>query len=701
METKKWLNITEYLLLAGSGIGSVASIASQQLAVAAAPMSFLLLLSLVNRQRVNEQAHQKNGTKVAQLDQKLSRQLESLDQQIKTLPTLIDFGSFTRSISQRNEAAIAHLQSNISQRLAPLEAQDFRRISQDMADCQHKYTKLSDSLAVLTTNLNRFASANRVEGTERAIAQFQSDLTQLQAKLAEVSSSQKQGIPRALQDEIYTIHRRLNNLPQPFDATTLKQDVDGLIKIVGDLVSRRDLARLMAEVEKIRRHHQQLEQTVAPMKAVNTIMRKQMDTLSVWAQARAAAPVDPSASSNPEFKKNPESRDPEYKLMFGLKASCDAQQDTLLSQRSLLEEALKTAQSRVIVVFPYPDRTTLDAELMAQFQAFLSRGSSLDIGWGHLGDVHGHQARYIHDASELHFTNREAQQAEQKFLTTILGQLAQLKREYPQQFRFKVLGTNENFLVCDRTYAILGVQPVTTASTAFPEIAVGVQTRNAAVVEGLIGRYDNPLLAADDEAAYYNRAVTRYALGDKQGAIADYSEVVRINPNHCLAYNNRALVQDELENREDAIADLNRAILSNPRNCIAYCNRGVIRLRLGELASAIEDFSYAIQVDSDCANAFAQRGLARLRSGNETSAIDDFTALIRIVPQSPVGYFQRGLARSKTGDKVNAIRDFKEAAWLFSTQGDQVKYQHAIAAIHTLRSRYVAQPFQDRVLQEI
>ncbi len=374
----------------------------------------------------------------------------------------------------------------------------------------------------------------------------------------------------------------------------------------------------------------------------------------------------------------------------------------------MLEEALKTAQSRVIVVFPYPDRTTLDADLITQFRGLLDRGASLDVGWGHLGNVQDRQARCIHNPSDFvlrtplepHFTSGDLHQTAKKFLATTLNQLTQLKREYPNQFRFKVLGTDENFLVCDRAYAILGVHPVATTSAAFPEVAIGVRTRSAEVIEGLIERYDHPVLAADDETAYYNRAITRYELGDKQGAIADYNEVVRINPNHDIAYNNRALVREELKNREGAIVDLNRSILSNPRNCVAYCNRGVIRLRSGDIMSAIEDFSYAIQVDLDCTNAFAQRGLARLRLGNVPGAIDDFTTMIRINSQNPVGYFHRGLALSKAGDKTKAIRDLKEAAWLFSAQGNQANHQHAIAAINKLRTRYAAQSSQERASQE-
>jgi tetratricopeptide (TPR) repeat protein len=383
----------------------------------------------------------------------------------------------------------------------------------------------------------------------------------------------------------------------------------------------------------------------------------------------------------------------EYELVFNLKsAHPHSKAEPLSSSRALLEDALEKAQSRVIIVFPYPDRTLLDADLISKFKAFLDRKGCLDLGWGHLGDLHeSDHPRYIHDYPfrELRSQRSSTPSIEKSFLKNILGELTQLKRSYPKQFRFKVLGTDENFLVCDQTYGILGAHPVATTSAAFPEVAVGLRTTRSDVVKGLIDRFDNPTLNANDAVAYYNRAITRYELGDKSGAMADYSEVVRIDPAHAIAYNNRALVRYELGNKEGAIADFNRALLINSRNCVTYCNRGVVRLELGDKVGAIEDYTDAIQIDPHCPIAYLQRGLARLKLGHKTGAVEDFSAMIRLDNQDAIAYFHRGTARSGLGDKTGAIRDFKEAAWLFSAQGNQEKYQKAIAAVNKLRKRLV------------
>lgn len=759
MKDGKWLDLVESLALLGSGLGTIASIASQQLAFTAAPVSCLLLLNLANRRRLDRETLESANNSITHLDQRLSKDIKDLNQQIQACPSFADLATVRKTIQQRQDNAIAQLHHTVSSRLSAIERQDFDQLEQELAYLKTKYTQLSESIATVSQNLNRVVTSNRAENAENAIAALRQDVTKLELKVAH-SSNQKHGIPRVLQDELYQIHRRLNSLPLPFDATALKQEVDGLVKIVGDLATRRDFAKLMAEIEKIRQQHQTLEQTVAPMRSVNAIMRKQMETLSTWittghpssleleklqttiAQLEARLETVPNNTEIQEqlnylqkqfesvqkqtqnldrqqqewLSRLPEKLDtsalqnqikyltsrlevtetqlselvhnsksgtksgasiPDYELLFNLS---QAQSDPVASTRAVLQEALRSAQSRIIVVFPYPDRATLDQELLQNFQAFLERGGRLDIGWGHLSDGQAiQQARLIYD--------RETSSIAKPNLKQMLQQLTQLKRNYPEQFRFKVLGTTENFLVCDSTYGVLGIHPIATASVAFPEIALGVRTQNQTVIQGLIDRFDHPVLDSNDITAYLNRAMTRHEMGDRRGAIDDYSTVLEIDVNHDIAYNNRALIHFELGNYADAIADLNQAVKSN--SDIAYCNRGRVWAQIGEKNRAMEDFRSAIQIAPDFAHTYLQRGLAWMKFEHPLDAIDDFTTVIEMDTQNAVAYFHRGLARSKVSDKMGALRDLREAAWMFSAQGDHLRYQHAIAAINKLRKRFI------------
>lgn len=710
MKDAKWLYLTECALLVGSGVGSLASIASQQLAFTAAPVSLLLLLNLVNRQRLSQDLRDATNTKITQLDQRLSKKLKAIDQQLSVLPHFSDLTSLRKSLQQRQDAEVGQIQRNLAQRLQVMARQEVSHISKEMASLQEQSAQISESIKGVTQYLHHIAPGSRLDNTETAMGQLRSEMVQLQAKLSEIATQHKQATPRALQDEINQIHRRLNSLPQPFDATALKQDVAHLVKVVGDLVSRREMARLMTEVEKIRQQYHSLDDAVATMRSVSIIFRKQLELVSNKVlqaggelqavdlselerqlqefTARLDSTDDRLGHLSTQLESTPDSArttpmvtSPQYELVFNLPASDNLTAANAVPQGgNLLQTALETAQSRVIVVFPSPS-AMFDPELMPQFQAFLERGGCLEMGWGHLDEVQdAKRSRYIHD--------RETPSVQKTLLKTVLHQLTQLKRDYPHQLQFKVLGTDENFLVCDDAYGIVGVHPVSIASVAFPEVTVGLRTTNPKVIQGLIDRYRNPVLDQTDGTAYFNRAVTRYALGDKLGTISDYSEVLRIKPDDAAAYNNRALVRYELGDQVGAIADLNQAILSSPQDAVAYCNRGILRLRQGDKLSAIEDFTTAIQVAPDATDAYLQRGLARLKLGNKLGAIEDFTALIGVDSQNGMAYFHRGMSHSEMGDRLNAMRDMKEAARLFLSQNDLTKHQHAIEAMQKLRQKF-------------
>ena len=86
--------------------------------------------------------------------------------------------------------------------------------------------------------------------------------------------------------------------------------------------------------------------------------------------------------------------------------------------------------------------------------------------------------------------------------------------------------------------------------------------------------------------AYFYCAYSKYSLGDKEGAIPDYSQSIAINPHNAKAYNNRGVAKAKLEDYQRAIADYNVAIAINPLFEEAYSNRGNAKFDLGAKRSA-------------------------------------------------------------------------------------------------------------------
>lgn len=795
MKNAKWLDVTEYALLAGSGVGSIAAIATQQLAYSAAPVSFLMVLNLINRHRLDQQVHDRTTQSITQVDQRLSKQMDTLDRRIQSLPTFWDLANLRKTLMQKNRTNLNQLHSQLSHRIERLESENVGQMKHEVHDLQTQQARIAESIERITANLRRTATIDQVREHETAIGQIRSSVESLQSNLGEVTKVYRPSTLKMLQGQIDYLNRRFNTLPNPIDAASLKQDVDGLLQLVGDLVPRRELVRLLGELEHIRREQHCLNESIAPLRVTSKILRQQVTHLTQTIQrneeqaqqlqaenphyAQAFAELKTSVAALQQqldqapadadllhlqgqidhilhqleplqhelnglnhltetleqqqthlyswINRLPEMLDfaalrnqlkylaarldlqetqlnslstqqtelahslttpsigdraSDYELVFDLKPYQD-DEATQSNSRTLVEAALAEASDRLILVFPYPDRATFDAGLLQQFRAFLDRGGRLDLGWGYLGDVQQSQLpRYIHQRPT-------ANPSDKSFLQGILSQLTQLKRKYPKQFYFKVLGTDENFLVCDDRYALLGFYPIATRSVVFPKVAVGLRTTATEVIQALVDRFENPVLTENDADAYFHRAVTRHELDDKQGAIADYTQVIQINPNHDVAYNNRGLIRYELGNKEGAIADLNRALSINPCNSLAFCNRGVIRAELGNPMGAIEDYSYAIHADLGCTPAYFQRGLARFQMGNKMGAVEDFSEVIELNNQDASAFFYRGMARTKLGDRIGAIRDLKDAARLFNAQGNHNSYQQAMTAITQLQKSLV------------
>ena len=96
---------------------------------------------------------------------------------------------------------------------------------------------------------------------------------------------------------------------------------------------------------------------------------------------------------------------------------------------------------------------------------------------------------------------------------------------------------------------------------------------------------------------YNNRGMARKAKGDLDGAIADYTKAIEIDPRDAHAYYNRGIARDDKGDHDGAIVDYTKAIEIDPRYAPAYNNRGIARRARGDLDGAIADYTKAIEID--------------------------------------------------------------------------------------------------------
>lgn len=95
----------------------------------------------------------------------------------------------------------------------------------------------------------------------------------------------------------------------------------------------------------------------------------------------------------------------------------------------------------------------------------------------------------------------------------------------------------------------------------------------------------------NDAGAYLHRGLIRsHSQEDFEGAIADFSRAIELDPDRAETYNYRGTSYFWLKQFQKALADYNRALDLDPKMTLTYYNRGYVRIELGDEAGAIEDF---------------------------------------------------------------------------------------------------------------
>ncbi|MFM6266822.1 MAG: tetratricopeptide repeat protein, partial [Dolichospermum sp.] len=121
-------------------------------------------------------------------------------------------------------------------------------------------------------------------------------------------------------------------------------------------------------------------------------------------------------------------------------------------------------------------------------------------------------------------------------------------------------------------------------------------------------------------AFYYNRGIVRNDLGDKQGAIDDYTQAIKINPNLALAYSNRGIVYHQQGNYIAAISEYNQAIAKDANSLAAVNNIGLIKYEQGDKETAIKQWQKAMKIDNKSAEPILALAVALYTKGEQQQA---------------------------------------------------------------------------------
>lgn len=570
--------------------------------------------------RVNQQE-----THLQEQIQAIRNTIAAVGKRIDELPPPaepVDITGVSEAINKIVET-LNEAKTQLENRIASLEALELHSLVNELPRLTQQYNTLNSALTEITTRLHRLPEASKVDGLERAIIHLQ---------------------------------QRIDALPPPPEPVDLTGVTEAIAKIVDAVVeAKTQLENTLSEAKsQLETRIAQLEEFVNPMRENIPQLQKTLQKIETEeiasiqrTLAQLQADLEKSSASilTAEINQLLKTLQPyEYELIF--------QRQRI---REVLEKALLSARERLIIVCPWLSRASLDNNLLEKLEAFLQRNGCIDIGWGLLKDIEtGEFPRRINQQWQTGNLKNSG-------LYDALNDIERLRAKYPGCLRLKVLGTHENFIVCDGDWALLTTYNFLSAETDFPEREIGIQTTDPRIIQALIARFQASALPPSHPELIRKRGLERLDMGDYLGALEDYTLVLANDPNYAIAYNNRAIARYNLGEYQGAVEDCNRAIQLKPNEAAYYFNRGFARLNLQDYRGAISDFSEVIRLKPADADAYFYRGEARRLSGDYLQAIADYTEALRCNPKDAVAYNNRGLVYYHLKEYPKAIENYTQA----------------------------------------
>jgi tetratricopeptide (TPR) repeat protein len=129
--------------------------------------------------------------------------------------------------------------------------------------------------------------------------------------------------------------------------------------------------------------------------------------------------------------------------------------------------------------------------------------------------------------------------------------------------------------------------------------------------------------------AYFNRGRCKSALKDFHGALSDYEEGLKLDPNSVIGLSDLGVERINLKDYKGAIDALNQALnlkMDDQIKCHDYVMRGIAEYDSHNYKEAIADDDKALQMNGNDSEALQDRGNAKLALGDKSGAEQDYAA---------------------------------------------------------------------------
>ncbi|MBX2896306.1 MAG: tetratricopeptide repeat protein [Cyclobacteriaceae bacterium] len=139
------------------------------------------------------------------------------------------------------------------------------------------------------------------------------------------------------------------------------------------------------------------------------------------------------------------------------------------------------------------------------------------------------------------------------------------------------------------------------------------------------------------------------------------SEAIAANPKLPYSYAERGLLRLNAGNYAGALSDYNEAIKIEPDNYDYYLNRGLIKERTKDFAGALADYRQVIALKPDYEKGWLSHGNVMVKLNRFAEAIEDYTTAATYYPEYGLAFYNRAQAWHRLGKQGEACNDLHKA----------------------------------------
>jgi tetratricopeptide (TPR) repeat protein len=186
--------------------------------------------------------------------------------------------------------------------------------------------------------------------------------------------------------------------------------------------------------------------------------------------------------------------------------------------------------------------------------------------------------------------------------------------------------------------------------------------------EGALCGFDEVLIRDPEyDISYFERAGAHKVLGNLDAALHDLDRAIELSAGFTDAYYNRADILADLGQEKLALADLTTLLDVDPDYTNARLNRAVLLMGAGDLAGAAADLEKGLAINPDNADLWSAQGLLRTEQGRETEALQSYDEALRRKPGLVQVYANRAVLHFSAGRVGDAVADLDQAIELADT----------------------------------